>query len=127
MPGDVAWHWAELERDDVANAEGANYEEWRDLSGGTRRVGDAVSVVVSAARHATGYAADIAISAASIAERYDRGERLEPPILVAPTSLIRLVVVEGHTRLVGWMISKQPGPLAVIVGLSDQIPGWGWY
>lgn len=65
--------------------------------------------------------ADAAVRAHWIARRYGAGDVLEPPILVAPFSRSPIVAVEGHTRLIGWLIADRPEPFPVIVGLSDRI------
>lgn len=55
-----------------------------------------------------------------------RGEKLEPPILVGDTEMQRLVILEGHNRLISYL--RDPDtvqfPLTVIVGTSSNVSLW---
>jgi hypothetical protein len=124
LPPDVAWHDAELDRADVAAALGANVEPWIALSSGSRRFGDMAAAV--RAGGLTGDPADTADRASRIADRYRAREDLERPILVARSEADVPIGVEGHTRLVGWLLADRTEPLPIIVGLSPKISAWLW-
>jgi hypothetical protein len=139
FPPDVTWHHAELSQADIGAALGANYETWRDLTNGSRRFADAAGNVraerlpevadapndAERARRITDVAG-ASERARRIAARYRAGEVLERPVLVARSPDDQLIGVEGHTRLIAWLLSRSPGPLPVIVGFSERIGEWHW-
>lgn len=127
FPPAVDWHRAELDPDDVGDVLGANYPTWVHLSGGSRRVADSAAAAGLGPLLRDLDVLDAAIRAHWIARRYRSGEALERPILVAPESGRPIIAIEGHTRLIGWILAGRQEPLSVIIGLSDRIAEWHWY
>lgn len=60
-----------------------------------------------------------------VAARYRARENLAPPIPVAPAGQ-PLVALEGHTRLVAWLLAERTDPLKAIVGSSERLGGWAF-
>ena len=62
----------------------------------------------------------------TVAERLKSGESLEPPILIAEPDLQRLVILEGHNRILGYAreMSAVSFPLRVLVGVSSRASEW---
>ena len=126
FPPDMRWHDAELEPGDVAAAIAANVEPWISLSGGSRRFGDMAAAFRAGGLAETNGVHETGDRVSHVAERYRAGEILDPAILVARSSADQLVGVEGHTRLVAWLLADRPGPLTVIVGFGAGIDRWHW-
>jgi hypothetical protein len=124
FPPDVAWHRAELDPADVGQVLGANVQTWRLLSGGTRRFADAAAAARTGHVSLDSDLVGAAGRACLVAARYTAREILEPPILVAPSSRSPIVALEGHTRLVAWLLADRLEPLPAIVGFSDHISDW---
>ncbi|MEM7018501.1 MAG: hypothetical protein AAF512_14315 [Pseudomonadota bacterium] len=61
-----------------------------------------------------------------VIERIQQGHVLEPPLLLTDPSLKRLVILEGHNRLLSYL--REPSvvnfPIKVLVGLSPSISHW---
>lgn len=114
MPDDIVWFWGQLSfaelRDRVFSIRW-HFEE----TIGTRRVAELA--VVSPPE-------DSVVEA--IVENAVAGRWPEPPILLAAPSLDRLVILEGHTRLVSYMARADvvPFPLRVLVGVSNRVGEW---
>jgi hypothetical protein len=124
FPRTVSWDRAALADIDVANGFFANCEPWIGSSGGTRRVGDLVARVDAGLISAGDAAAFEAVAA-----RYEASESLAPPILVALPDRARLVVLEGHTRMTGWLLRprRHACNLEVLLGTAPGMDVWAFF
>ncbi len=61
-----------------------------------------------------------------VLDRIRRGEVLEPPLLVSTGRLDRLVILEGHNRLLGYLrdLSAVTLPLPVLIGIDGCVAKW---
>lgn len=61
-----------------------------------------------------------------ILESVRLGQMPEPPILLADESLERLVILEGHNRMIAYATEPKevPFPIRAIVGVSARISEW---
>lgn len=57
------------------------------------------------------------------------GPGVEPLILVTDSKRSAVVVIEGHSRLTGYMISGVglTGTVGCYLGVSDQLRAWGCF
>lgn len=61
-----------------------------------------------------------------ILESVRLGQMPEPPILLADTTLERLVILEGHNRMIAYATEPKevPFPIRAILGVSARISEW---
>jgi hypothetical protein len=114
-PHDVHWEWVGLTPDEVLSIRYIDYSYWVELSGGSRRVVDAVERI-----HAGN---DVfGVPSASFLEV----ELEDPPPLIVVGDETRLVVLEGHVRLTVYALRPEllPDELDVLLGRSPRIAEW---
>lgn len=111
----MQWHRAKLTERDLRsrvvtcrNTFEARYQ--------TRRLADIASAIDAAVpRVANG-----------VLDRVRHGDYLEPPILLAEPGLERLVILEGHNRLLGYLrgANTVAFPLDALVGIANDLSSW---
>jgi hypothetical protein len=114
MPAGVAWHHATLTPAELATVQYIDYPYWTDFSGGSRLAADGARRLGPWQDQPTGSIYR------RIAENLRDG-RLPPPIiLLGEPGPANLVVIEGHKRLTGLLLSPQwlPAELEVMLGLT---------
>jgi hypothetical protein len=119
MPNDLRWFRARLTREEVVQVRYIDYDYWTELSGGTRRVVDGAArvrcgiEVFGVGNGGFWYLADALRGGATFAE----------PILVGRDERSPLVVLEGHVRLMAYLLRPEylPVTLPSLVGLSPQM------
>ncbi len=65
-----------------------------------------------------------------VMEKVLAGSTLEPPVLIGCPDLSRLVILEGHNRLVSYLRApmQMHFPVLAIVGTGDSVSDWcEWY
>lgn len=109
----LAWWWAALSAEDLEQRV-FTCRHGYERRHGTRRAA-AIAVQLQRSGETNG-----------VVQRVRAGEVLEPPLLVATESLDRLVILEGHHRLLGYLrdLSAIALPLRVLVGTSADVVGW---
>jgi hypothetical protein len=62
----------------------------------------------------------------AVAGRLLAGKSVEPPILIAEPDLRRLVILEGHNRMMGYArgMNAVEFPLRVLLGVSSRASEW---
>jgi hypothetical protein len=58
--------------------------------------------------------------------RIRHGETMQPPILISEPALERMVVLEGHNRLISYLRNPSPVtfPLSTLIGVSPHASRW---
>lgn len=121
FPERVDWFRAALTRDQVLAILYIDWDWWLTISAGTRRPLDAARRIRKG---------EVPGSTAEWHEPIAARLRSEDPpaelIVVAPPSLSKLVLVEGHVRLTAYALFPQylPDSLEIFLGLSDEIERW---
>lgn len=118
FPGDVHWHREYVDVAEVGNLLYGNFDEWLELSGGTRRVADGARRARLGAR---GFPP--ARNAHAVAARISAGERFPALIAVARNDGAR-VLVEGHTRATAYAMMAAPASVDLLLGRSGQMDTW---
>jgi hypothetical protein len=122
FPDDVAWSWVALTPEELADVLYIHWDYWLDVSGGTRRPGDAIARM----RAQWDVPGD---DVHEIADALARGS-LPPEIIVVGLPPARgLVVLEGHVRLSGLLLRPErlPSEVRVLLGTSLRIAEWACY
>jgi hypothetical protein len=116
FPDDVRWEWMAMTPAELAAVRYIDYSYWIELSGGTRLAADAVPRI-RAGVTPFGVPNEGLLS---LADAIAAGARLPPLILVTTGPGGPLMVLEGHTRLTGYMLACEhlPAELVVMVGSS---------
>jgi hypothetical protein len=122
FPVDVDWHRYALSADALAHVRYVDYSYWNELSGGSRRPGDAVRNIRAGAV-VFGQGPQTFLNAARALEN---GTKFPELILVGIAPGARLVVLEGHVRLTAYCLAPQhiPDDLTAIVGFSAALDRW---
>ena len=124
FPASVRWHRAVLTPDEVASILYIDWDWWLMASGGSRRATDAAERIrrgllsgVSAGEHER------------IVARLATGPPLPRLIVVTPPDRSRLVLVDGHARLTGFMLFPEslPPELEVLLGEASGLERWGLF
>ena len=115
FPHDVLWSWAELDPDEVLEIRYIDYDYWVELSRGSRRPTDAAEQIRAGV--------DV-FRVPSVEFLADVGADAPPMIVVGDE--VRLVVLEGHTRLTRYALQPEalPSALKVHLGRSPRIAEW---
>lgn len=125
FPSDVAWSHGALEPAEVERLRYIDYSYWNGLSGGSRRVVD-VAAALEEERVPAWLVAMGTRWCSDLAEEYRAG-LVTPEIIVLGTpDLSSLVVVEGHVRVTGIVLSgvyRRRWPTA-FVGTSVHATEW---
>lgn len=125
FPTDVEWSHGELEPADIERLRYIDYSYWNALSGGSRRVVD-VAETLREERVPEWLAAMGTDWCVDLAAEYRAG-LVTPEIIVLGTpDLASLVVVEGHVRITGIVLSgvHLDRPPAAFIGTSPDAQEW---
>lgn len=125
FPNDVQWERVILTYIDIAAVKYINYPDWIDLSGGSRKVLDAVEQICQGAE----VEGQLNRHFWEAAEAVQRGERLPEMIFVRSTVESELIVLEGHLRVSAYLLVPEylPEKLTALVGTSAKIVNWRFY
>jgi hypothetical protein len=115
MPDDVVWSWAELD-ESILRERVFTIKWYFEQTFGTRsahEIGEMKRRAADASRSQL---------ERSVAE----GRLLEPPILLAEPDLRRLVILEGHSRILSYMANPDlvTFPILSLVGTSARVAEW---
>jgi len=125
FPTDVEWWRGSLEPPEVERLRYVDYSYWNALSGGSRRVADVARTLQE--RQLPGWLAEMGTDwCFELAEEYRRGLETPELIVLATPDLESLVVVEGHVRITGIVLSgvyRSRFPKAFI-GTSAHASEW---
>ncbi|MCB0104610.1 MAG: hypothetical protein KDE50_06830 [Caldilineaceae bacterium] len=115
MPDDIDWYWTELSEQDIR--ERVFTIKWGFEEEFHTRSADGIS-----SANQRGQEDSIVQLRNAVAE----GRVLEPPILLAESGLRRVVILEGHSRILSYL--AQPAlvtfPIAAMIGVSDRMSEW---
>lgn len=120
FPDDVRWERAALTRDELLTVEYIEYDYWVELSGGTRRPGDAADLI-RAGVTIFGVPNDGFLELAD-----ELATKTLSELIVVGGAGDRLVVLEGHARLTAYALRPEalPRELEVLLGRSPRIASW---
>lgn len=125
FPSDIEWSHGALEPAEVERCRYIDYSYWNELSGGSRRVVD-VGPTLQANR-VPQWLADLGTAWCwELAAAYRAGLVTPDLIVLATPDLASLVVVEGHCRITGIVLSgvyRQRWPEAFI-GVAADAERW---
>lgn len=124
FPSDVRWYRVSITPKELTEIQYIDWPYWVKISGGSRLAKDA------AARIRAGLAEEHRASYEAIAHRVRAGETLPELIVVTgDAARDRIVVVEGHARLTGYLlaIDAVPDSIQVFLGRSAAVGAWGLY
>lgn len=112
---DVEWMWVELEEEDLRDRV-FTISYYFEETLGTRRL---VEIAEMKRRNDPG-------SPTPILDDVRAGPLPEPPILMGDAELHRLVILEGHSRMISYLVdpSAVPFPIRAMVGVSSRISEW---
>lgn len=112
---DVEWVWMELDEEDLRTRV-FKIDYYFQESLGTRSLNE-----IGAMKRR-----EDPESVRPILESVRVGQMPEPPILLADTSLERLVILEGHNRMIAYATEPKevPFPIRAILGMSARISEW---
>ncbi len=116
MPDDLEWSWAELDAA-VLRTRVFTIEWWFEETFGTRSV-----LAIGEMKRRT---ADDD-SRPQLEQARAAGRMLESPILLSEPDLRRLVILEGHSRILSYMAHPDlaPFPMLALIGTSPRIGEW---
>jgi hypothetical protein len=122
FPDDVSWSWTALTPAELADVRYIHWDYWLEVSGGTRRPGDAIAQM---RREWDVPGEDVRQIVDSVA----RGAMPHEIVVVGLPPGRSLVVLEGHVRLTGLLLRPErlPAEVRVLLGTSPRIAEWGCY
>ena len=120
FPSDTRWRRVEIEPTELHRLHYANYPDWTALSGGTRRVVDAVGNIDSSS---DGKRVD---PINSIAARLRAVHRF-PELIAVEHGPQNLVLVEGHARATAYVAVRPAWNLELLLGSSAKLVNWAFY
>lgn len=125
FPDDITWHEAELNRSELLQVQYINYSFWNELSQGTRLP------IHGKARIEQGdtiFNQELG-SFMTIRDLIEQGTVFHKLILVSETPDSTITVLEGHSRLTGYVLAAhhEGQTYPVIIGFSRKIREWGLY
>lgn len=122
FPDDVRWQWMAITPAELAGVRFIDYSYWIELTGGSRLAVDAVPRI-RAGVETFGVPNDGLLR---LGKAVAAGTQFPPLILVTTGPGGILVVLEGHTRLTGYMLARDqlPPELEVLVGSSAGMTRW---
>lgn len=122
FPQDVSWNYGQLLTKDIEKLKTINFDYWLNFSDNTR----SLTTVAKKIKQGIQYKNEPNDIFFQIALAQDK-LAIEPVILVGE-SLRKLVVLEGHFRLVASLLQeKQNQAIPAIIGLSNKISNWALY
>ena len=109
----LEWWWAALSADDL------EHDVFTCRHGFEERYGTRQAAVIAAMLERSD-------APNGVLDRVRAGEVLEPPLLVSTGRLDRLVILEGHNRLLGYLrdLSAVNLPLPVLIGIDGRVAQW---
>jgi hypothetical protein len=115
MPGDVEWLWVELDVEDLLNRV-FTIAWYFEETFGTRRAAELAEL-----KRRTEGSLKNPILAEIRAGRFP-----ESPILLSQPDLERMVILEGHNRIISYLVDPDmvPFPIRAILGVSSRISEW---
>lgn len=110
FPSDIRWFRAQLTPAELSAVKYINWDYWLDVSAGTR--------LPSVAAKRMGWT-----------DGLPSPDGVEPLILVTDTTSAAIVVLEGHSRLTGYVIAgaQLTDPVDCYLGVSERIEHWGCF
>jgi len=123
FPENVDWSRVALTADELLDILYIDWDWWLTISGGTRRPREAARLI--RAGEVPGASAE---GHEPIAARIRDGDAHKLIVVTAPDHS-RLVAVEGHVRLTAYALYPEylPASMEVLLGVSDEITGWGLF
>ena len=107
------WYWTELTLEDVETKTWTCIHHFEETFG-TRRP-NAIAKRWNESLEPNG-----------VLEKIQKGQKLEPPILIGDPNFQKLVILEGHNRLISYL--RDPSavqfPVAALVGTSATVSRW---
>lgn len=125
FPKDIEWFLAEFDTGDLLSVMYIDYDYWNKLSNDTRFANEAVSNIRNGVE-----VYEISNNGfIQVSEKVKSGSSFKKLILVAKDEKSRIVAVEGHARLTGFLLAKEylKFPIQVIIGFSKDIEKWDLY
>ncbi len=115
MPDDVVWSWAELD-ESVLRERVFTIKWYFEETFGTRSAHEIGGVKRRAAD----------ASRSQLERSFAEGRILEPPILLAEPDLRRLVILEGHSRILSYLANSDlvTFPILSMIGTSPRVAAW---
>ena len=126
-PDEIDWHRAVLTAEDLPRLLYAGTQEFAELSNGSYSPVDGVRRIESGEVPSS---ALVGVEAAkSIARRIKSGDSLFRVIAIGDPDEREIVLVEGHSRINGYLLAGFPEELEILYGETsvEQLRGWGWY
>lgn len=126
FPSDILWYEVKLSRSDLEKLQYIDYDYWNELSKGTHLVVQGAESVKEG----------IEIFDQSneqfwaVADKIANKVAMEPPIIVTPPALDKLVVMEGHLRMTSYFLvakDKALQELTCILGISEGLKNTSFY
>jgi hypothetical protein len=128
FPTDVSWSHGVLDPDELERVRFIDYSYWVELSGGSRRPADVVTMLAS--DDLAPWVRQVGVDwCHELAAAVRTTRSMHPLIVVAAPELERIVVLEGHARLTGLYVADLARDVDVIayVGTSPSISAWALF
>lgn len=133
FPADALWARCTLSPEELKNARYAKIIEWVHVSRYTRLISVAVETIArgdigSLARNynlseaETDRLRKLVAHVRRVASDYEQGKKY--PKLIAVRAGDQLVVLEGHTRATGFVLSGREEPVEMLIGSSKSMRTW---
>lgn len=121
-PAGINWQWVLLDREELSRTKYVDYSYWNELSGGSRRPGDA-ALTIRQGIEVFGVSNRAFLAGV---EAVRNGTVFAEPILVAPDPTGDLVILEGHVRLTIYALAGKDAPQTIraLLGLSPGFALW---
>lgn len=120
FPACVRWQWCDCSGDELGALMYASFQDWRDLSDGSRRVRD------GARRVAAGDMSPLSSHVHAVASRLRTGWR-PMPIIVVQDADGQQVILEGHTRATAHAMEAADLSYTVLLGTSVDMHRWAHF
>jgi len=120
FPTDVSWERVILDKSDVKRCKHINTEDWYRDANGSDFIKDVALKIQS------GEPTSISPYVLHAAQSWDQSEVPEP-IIVARNSEDAPVILEGHIRLIAFLLLDHPTQIIAILGCSEAITNWDFY
>ena len=135
FPLDTTWVQCSLQLEDLKVVQYAKIAEWMQLSQDTRLVGVAAQVVAldrvesisnryGLSEQSANKLRETARNVRSVAHDYRQGKRY--PKLIGVRVGTGIVLLEGHTRATGFVLSGLVRSIELYLGSSDAMNRWAW-
>lgn len=111
----VQWQWVQLDEEDL-HTRSFTISWYFEETFGTRRLSEIAEISRRSPADPNN----------RILEEIRAGRMPEPPILLAEPGMKRLVILEGHVRLITYLVEPQvvPFPIKALLGVSSRISEW---